>query len=433
MTQQQNRIYELVRDHLSLDTKSLEIFRHRLIEPLIPDCFKDKIDSEFRIRINLGIEERQSFDSGWRRFCDFFYYSKKKFNITYSDFVANRIIYNKNTYKIATLLKKEGEDNYALENLKDCLEQRLSNDAGQLVISFNFADWFLCSTSENWTSCMNLESEHEGSYWASIPGFVVDQNRCLVYIVNGKKKEYLGITTDSFLARTWGLLDKNDILNLIRFYPVHINDEGICKHIENTTGIKTKHLEEGFKSKYSFDLLRFETGDSCYGYIDCARLVKKDGKFRISYGDGGFNYYNKDNKYINSDLFCYEYGFKELVKRNDKIGNYLPENDVYYCDECGDSTEDVVETDDGMYCQQCYNEIYDRCSDCDSEIFSEDSISTAYDTTICSNCYEQDYFTCDKCGEVYNNEDMKKIKSDSDGMYCNKCKNRILQKSKSVV
>ena len=73
----------------------------------------------------------------------------------------------------------------------------------ELVFSANFTDWFLCSTSEKWGSCLNLESNYSFSFWSGIPSFVTDKNRILVYITDGTTKTYMGIKCEKMISRNW--------------------------------------------------------------------------------------------------------------------------------------------------------------------------------------------------------------------------------------
>ena len=88
----------------------------------------------------------------------------------------------------------------------------------EIVISANYADWFLCSTGESWKTCTSLESTYSQSYWIGQPSYITDKNRLLIYITDGVKKNYKGIITDRFLSRSWLMLvynkkEKNIFIN----------------------------------------------------------------------------------------------------------------------------------------------------------------------------------------------------------------------------
>ena len=101
----------------------------------------------------------------------------------------------------------------------------------QIVLSLNFADWFLCSTAESWTSCLDLKSSHQSAFWASLPGLIIDKNRALVYITDGTKKEFCGITTDKFITRSWILLN---------IFCSHYAQKPVCDYYKRVTSTGTE-------------------------------------------------------------------------------------------------------------------------------------------------------------------------------------------------
>ena len=75
------------------------------------------------------------------------------------------------------------------------------------------------------------------------------------------------------------------------------------------------------------------------------------------------------------------------------------------CSECGcviDQDNEVIEIDNKILCQNCFEENYFVCHDC-GEIHSQDErYYVDYgDYDICQSCYEGNYFVCNDCGEVY--------------------------------
>jgi len=128
----------------------------------------------------------------------------------------------------------------------------------EIVFSTNFADWFLCSTSESWSSCLSLTANYSSAYWAGLPGTITDKNRALVYLTDGKKKNYEGIEVDRIITRSWVLLmsnGKKDVLHFVNEYPGGFSLFGLTKEIlkgffENILSIKD--LDEYYTSKYPF-------------------------------------------------------------------------------------------------------------------------------------------------------------------------------------
>jgi hypothetical protein len=272
------KISNLVRDYFGLEEKSFSIFRERLFNPEIDPVYEALInDNDLRFRTEVQDESfLLSLDRAWgtfsykyKDFCDFY-------NLTYSDFQKGRIIYHKNEYKILKLAASFFEEKYSaydikyiIEDIEKILGRRITNSKNskcQVVLSLNFVDWFLCSTSESWSSCLNLESDYEQSYWSGLPGTVIDKNRAMLYITNGKRKNYSGIETDKMLCRTWVLLDKEDLLNVVRFFPHSIFElESLSDKYFNG---KLVRQSDNYESKHKISLLSHDNGDSCYIYQD---------------------------------------------------------------------------------------------------------------------------------------------------------------------
>ena len=80
----------------------------------------------------------------------------------------------------------------------------------ELVASLNFADWFLCSAAENWSSCLNINAMGSESYWSGIPSLIGDKNIIMFYLTKkNQKKKIFGIETDKFIVRTFARLARN--------------------------------------------------------------------------------------------------------------------------------------------------------------------------------------------------------------------------------
>ena len=150
----------------------------------------------------------------YNRYDDIFF-SRKAFNVIKTESTIKKYLLKNKIIYTSGIIENIREN--VLDSLDKTNESKLPNTDLELVFSANFADFFLCSTSEKWTSCLNLESDYSYSYWAGIPAFITDKNKILVYLTDGRKKEYLGIQSERMIARNWMFLTK-DIKNEKKYY-----------------------------------------------------------------------------------------------------------------------------------------------------------------------------------------------------------------------
>lgn len=97
----------------------------------------------------------------------------------------------------------------------------------------------------------------------------------------------------------------------------------------------------------------------------------------------------------------------------------------YSCDYCGE----VLEEDEGvwcddsymMYCDDCAEQYLTKCDECGEWHTTENCYRLANDDCICEHCYNNgDYYYCEGCGELFYIDDL--IYNESDGYeYCNSC------------
>jgi hypothetical protein len=263
-------IFDLVKNHFSLTENSLELFKFRLFnEPLIAEEYKAIIGNspDMRKRISITGEFAENFDAGWRMFKNQFRHFVADNKVSYENFRSNKVIVKKNELKLKKALigyycahkSAYGQDllfnSYNTNATQEQIEARLTeilnkigtkkipNSGLEIVISLNFADWFLCSAGEKWSSCISLDSGYERAFWSGLPGLIGDKNRAMVYITDGKKKNYHGIITDRFISRSWVVLvrskeqeTKNETcFTMVREYPSSIGLKSIA---EKLFGIK---------------------------------------------------------------------------------------------------------------------------------------------------------------------------------------------------
>jgi len=476
------RINKIVKNHFGLTEESKKLFRYRLLyEPHIApeyaailDEFGTKEDP-LRARINIkdDIMLLASIDKGWKHFKDFFYCFITEYNVTYSNFRDNRVIINKQTVKLKKALVQYYSRNDAPmdgggwnhRHNAECIQKHLeyigtlkvSNKKFglQLVLSLNFADWFLCSTGEKWSSCINLESDYEDTYWAGLPGLIGDKNRAILYVTDGKTKTYEGITVDRFLNRSWTLTfrqrAKNEqrkergtsFINVVGEYPNNLNltdmaiksfKAGFVKNFENESPTK-------FVSKYYIENLFHKTlnHDSVTSYIyqdtTCNYIARKNkAEFSLgalSYlkpGSCGVNRYDRQGNHVDGQPVYYTRGLRHLISNNLVITNESNDNDRYYCYNCDCNIYEGEELyNEGIgeyYCSDCFDDLFIICPHCEESVSVEESCEVAVGRRnsyeyICNFCRDNECIVCNDCNETHYIDSTVEIEN---GKYvCNNC------------
>ena len=355
-------------------------------------------------------------DNGWRHFSNNFQNFVKKFNVSYEDFRKNifningkklkfkkallEYFYNKDYFSKETVRelynlssrifdsagysirisyttfeirdKKNKivstelfhENFIASEQTKEMVSekidrfaeyignQKLPNKELYLVLSCNFADWFLCSTAESWESCLNLDSTYDSSYWAGLPGIISDKNRALLYLTDGTKKDYKGIKVDKILSRSWILTMRKGtrkksktFLHFVGEYPssFDILDTVAQKEIfKEDIEIHSDRDEWKGRSRYYFEML-FHKGakksEKFLSYIFCdtsaikvgtkskCKQMKNTYAYHLQNGeDSGKTFITLKNNVVKKDCyvgFDFDGGLSCLVKFNDEISNHI--------------------------------------------------------------------------------------------------------------
>lgn len=309
-TKNKLKLNKLIKNHFNLMDESQKLFEQRLkFERPIAKEWKEIIGDapDLRARFDVGSEYLKSVDEGWEIFQNEFpsYIDSRK--ISYENFRENSVVVNKNKVKIGKDLinfykdyaKKTYLENISAFFLKNIEEQiRLSleeigkkklpkDNNFKLVVSLNFADWFMCSTSENWTSCLDVESRYEESFWIGLPGLIGDKNRALIYLTDGKKKRYEGIEVDRFLNRSWALLQRGEKKEskgkvfIVKSYPNSFPIDRMLEGALERNNIDIQLSSEDFhKGRYYVELLYHKTLNPDIGYVSMPYLDR--GMLKIS-------------------------------------------------------------------------------------------------------------------------------------------------------
>jgi len=274
----------------------------------------------------------------------------------------------------------------------------------KIVLSRNFADWFLASTAErSWTSCLSLESSYEGAYWSGLPGTIVDPNRILIYVTDGETKEYQGIKTERYMQRTWAVIDDEGVFHNLKWYD---SKKVSNKTIKEVTGINLR-LNSGkeFRSYSSFEPLWFQNDISCFIYSDNSLLSEYDddaGIYILGADSSDMCIINENREIIfdcvwyldNSDIELSS-GLSTLIELDVTLAERQDGAGSKCCDECGCSIDNDDYSHNGtIYCEDCYYEIYTECDHCNSIVYRDEAHTDENGDTFCDDC-QQHYILID--------------------------------------
>jgi hypothetical protein len=428
-------IEEMVLSKFGLSSSSNFRFSNAIKNRFIDETFKDYVNEDNRIVIKLPLYLYKEFDEGWTLLREMMPFLIEEYDITYNDFRKNKILYEKNNLKIIKMIKNYFIKNNKLNEEKIAnyisflnsflnekieyiieLKEKYNNDASDLgyinfiikefvdrlnevrlsvdkhmfiVISFNYKDMFLSSTAEDWSSCLNLESRSFACYWASLPGAAIDKNLGILYITNGSEKFYNGINADKMISRSFFLLDNNNVINIIKFYP---NEIIKLEKLKDIIPFDVKWIDKEYKNKYEIESLRYKNNLTCYLYQDKTNLIlKENGNFDLIYNNGKKGLYTfYKNKFFEGPIFNYTEGFKNL---KESLINF--QEMPVKCEYCNKimSYHRAFKVDGLFFCERHYEEYEDGmekfyCESCGKRLNKEDVYENDYGVILCHNCYE---------------------------------------------
>jgi len=434
-------IKTIVKNNFGLDDESYDRFVGLLDEPDIDEVYKNILGDDLRARFPIDKFSLESYDASWVLFKTFFPTYVKEFNVNYRDYASGRVMVKKNELKIFKHLAsyyletQKGRSAFCYDvgirssymddvekvferNVNDIVKDRFPAKVNfEVVLSLNFADWFLCSTGETWTSCLNLESNYFASFWAGLPGFVADKNKAMIYITVGEKKEYQGIIVDKTLTRSFLTLNQNDKIRILRWYPTDIY---FSNGTMDSLPFSMKYVDE-YEDAIKYKLenpLYHSNGWICFAYQDktmfrySSQTNTKSIPFDIV-SKGGQFYIDKDNNYSDNPIFSWTGGLKELIHSNKKIVDKVGEK----CTNCGCTVHEDYrcEFNEKTYCEDCYSDLFRYCDHCDQSFLKSNVNDTRYGF-YCSDCLDDVFTVCKKCGIL-----LYKRNVDADDPLCDSC------------
>jgi hypothetical protein len=411
-------IENLVKNCFGLSKDSFLFFKEKLYKPDIPEEIAPFLDEDYRYKIDLEKENiLESIDPAWDVFCESFYsilyYIKYIQNqghgnnffieFDYGMFRKGVIKIDKNTYRLKkgllkfySLIKDTSSllFNHVFGTGEEAIEENFSNRIDEImkikqskktnmkiVLSYNFADWFLCATSESWSSCLNLESEYAKCYWSGLPGLLGDPNRAMLYITDDDEKEYQGIITDRFLVRSWLVLTDENEYACVRFFPSDLKPEPLSGLFPFKL-----HSHHEWKSKHKVNLLYHKNNDSCFIYKDYH--VFAPDFFLHGSSEGSMEVFNSSAKDYHgySTSFEFKKGVMWLKETEQEITDFIV---THACISCGRMlAHDLIYAHGGdEYCESCYEETFVHCGNCDDEIYIDDAYEHDNFGYLCERCH----------------------------------------------
>lgn len=400
-----SNIIELVKNYFSLDNKSLEEFKEKMsVGTTADDEIREKLDNNFRIEKTLSLNEAESFDDSWKMFKYYFgeYCIEKK--ITYSEFLMNSRVNQKNVSKISkdilnyynnedTVLKEIKLNNnafYISDVLSEINNLRLPKKKLKFVISFNLSDMFMCSTGQEWTSCLNLDSRYFGCYWLGLASLPFDKNRCIMYLTsqNDKPNKVFGIEVEKMYKRTFGLLDNSNRINILKWYPSNFLTEKYLKEInEIIPYFNFKKIGNDFTPKHSTNLpslKRDSQGKKKNVYVYQDKTFIQDNTL-IFNNEKNHQYFDDGHSSFGSFINC-DGGLRKLMDSQEEVIDYIKEERS--CAGCEEyfPVSSMHEFDGRLYCESCFNEDTAVCDRCQRRVYSHEF---DFEVDMCRECSEE--------------------------------------------
>jgi len=370
----------------------------------------------------------------------------------YKAFKTGKITINKNTYKLFKYLKNTLK---VKQSEIEPITTIKNNQKLYFCISRNPIDYLFCATNQNHTSCMSLDSDHGKAFYMALPSLLLDTNRMIGFVTNGKTKEYdvKGETFEHFstMSRSWLVWGKQEIneiseaIGIVNYYPyLNVDFTSFIAnyyHLNVSEGAKN---EPDFIGQNVFKGAKFEDGTKAGIYHDGSiGLITHEGHCyhsskafeRVTGPTGNYNF-----AWFNGfeDLECFDNIYSGASCTT--CGCPVSDDDVYYgddecycsdcfyekfsfCDDCGVEChlDDMSEGSDGYthYCRDCFDKSFVICQQCDEVIDMDDSRCDENGDCYCESCFDSSFFQCYECSEIHDIDD-KKEGADNNN-YCEHC------------
>lgn len=396
-----NKIIELVRNHFSLTNSSMETFEKVFLKGAAVEDFSYKLDENFRLERPLSIKDIESIDESWMMFKFYFGEYCVDTGITYQEYLLGNRTNQKNISKLSKDLKKfytskntvfmqrVGMYGYGLDDLiQEINNVRLPRKKLKAVLTFNLSDMFMCSTGQDWTSCLNLESEYSGVYSYGLASLPFDKNRGMVYISsrNDNQTESFGITSEKMYKRSFFLVDEADRFNILKWYPAVDNFNTTSKLMNDIFPFEFKDIDSLFIPKHSLELPEMTSDGNTYSfyiYQDKTEIDKISKRIIYSGGKGNQYFLNEENNF--GQFINCKGGLRRIISEGKEIKDFAKGS--FTCESCRHNfSEDERNIVEGRsLCYSCFDDYAVYCESCGEYVLSE---NFNFEERICHQCYD---------------------------------------------
>ena len=313
--------------------------------------------------------------------------------IDYNTYISNKITIGKQTYKLFKFLIDS--EIISEEFAKKITTHKSSKEMLYLCITRNPIDYLFASTNQSFESCISLNRCGD-MVSLGLAGLTVDPNRFMIFLTKGKLKRHQirnqEIKHFSYISRWWCLLGKRDFILPMYDYPGKCKESVQRDVIEQLLLKSSEAHDSDFRSKFSFEPVKFQNGDTAMVYLD---------RIGINYNERGEIFYDGKGETGSIHRFDSSVSYYDIDYFDDL------EKGRRNCDLCGESTGDnlVYTEGDGTLCEYCWGEHYFYCEDCDSDHPREDALEGVNGESLCVNCWNNKYYSCETCNKAVRHND----------------------------
>lgn len=361
--------------------------------------------------------------------------------------------------KICTYLGYNKDINYNREFAKYADSLSPLKIKRHTVLSINPLDYLTMSFGNSWASCHTIDTSnkrdmpnaYQGMYSSGTMSYMLDSPSMVFYTVDSDYNgdEYF---TQPKIHRQMFHYGEDKLIQG-RLYPQD-NDYGGIEYYKSYRNIVQKIMSEIFDFP---NLWKVHKGtDAIYEYTlsygthyrdyinfnNCtiSTITDKENENRIIIGhkpiciECGCEHSKEDSInccHYNRDVECYDCGC--VIDEDDAIwinGEPYCSDCVTYCECCdsyfvNDSEGTYIESENRYVCNECRDNYYTYCSECDEYYPTEDTVYI--DGTgeyVCVDCFNDYYGQCEHCGEHFRDT---QLHEHNGKYYCSDCLDTIIE------
>ena len=327
------------------------------------------------------------------------------YNIAHYDvYKSGKVRVGKQIVKLFKLLLNKGL--LSKEDMDKINSTRTTDKTAYMCISKNPIDYLVSSTGQSFTSCESLNSNYRSAYYLGLPGLVLDTNRVIIFLTNGTQSDLnirdTKLTHFNFTCRSWAILNIEDLLYIIRYYPSKVVD---FAQLLSQTGYKVLNIDgvssdKYKKSKFKFELPTLQNSTPISIYFDNFGPIKDVEQ------DDELYYYNKDGLTGGSvhTTFNWTFGFEKIEEFD------MLYKECILCFSCQkiipkDASKTITSPQDGTQaiCLGCFDKKYTECSEC-GQSYDKQEQTKKY--KVCDTCITTILHECYDCGALRHIEEV---------------------------